>query len=531
MAPTTKLSEIKLEDIEFEAVAQCTDKRVIKRYIKLLEDDGNYFQDLTKACKDKLHEIAPKDYYQMYPVKASDEEVEQANVDLLRWEDEVKATDVTLQKSRKDQIWDAPTLCSSTPVRGSDPVVARPNPRVKDKCPAKIVEEHKTPHDSYARDKTRMGDYYREWEKIDVDALEKEIDEKERLQEESRRCHFEELKEEQRRANATSPIETGALPENVPEIHRKHLADTEKDKGNEAFYAKDYDEAEAYYSRSIQLFAEDCAVWANRALVRLKVRRPQDALRDCEHALALNPRYMKALHRKGKALYELSRYADAVASLQLALAQSPGNTQINGDLMRARQRLRAEPSGPGTQVGALRKHALEDVPSTCQIEEIVDEEEDSTSTAKPEGYVRVVIEEDSDSDEDGGVVQGCSGGADVGDSSKFHKVPIVDASDSDVDDGSVDATQGTAANGKTFHKVPIEQADDDADVEGVVIEELMDDQTFHHVPIGDDCGSDEAEWCRLDQPACLLEDVSTVEENSLPALACRGGPAFFDDMD
>merc|ERR1712136_572461 len=412
------------------------------------------------------------------------------------------ATDVILQKSRKDQIWDAPTPCSSTPVRGSDPVVARPNPRVKDKIPAKIVEEHKTPHDSYARDKTRMGDYYREWEKIDVDALEKEIDEKERLQEESRRCHFEELKEEQRRANATSPIETGALPENVPEIHRKHLADTEKDKGNEAFYAKDYDEAEAYYSRSIQLFAEDCAVWANRALVRLKVRCPQDALQDCE---------------------------DALASLQLALALSPGNTQINGDLMRARQRLRAEPSGPGTQVGALRKHALEDVPSTCQIEEIVDE--DSTSTAKPEGYVRVVIEEDSDSDEDGGVAQGYSGGADVGDSSKFHRVPIVDASDSDVDDGSVDATQGTAANDKTFHKVPIEQADDDADVEGVVIEELMDDQTFHHVPIGDDCGSDEAEWCRLEQPACLLEDVSTVEENSLPALACRGGNAFFDDMD
>merc|ERR1712057_24994 len=87
----------------------------------------------------------------------------------------------------------------------------------------------------------------------------------------------------------------------------------------------------------------------NRALSRLKLENPAGALEDCEHALAINPRYMKALHRKGKALYELHRYEEAVQSFQLALMESPGNTQINGDLMVARRKLRTDGPAPPQQ--------------------------------------------------------------------------------------------------------------------------------------------------------------------------------------
>merc|ERR1712217_542657 len=132
----------------------------------------------------------------------------------------------------------------------------------------------------------------------------------------------------------------------VPEAHRKHMADTEKEKGNEAFYAKDYEEAEAYYSRSLNFCTDDCSTWANRALVRLKLEKLEAALEDCEESLRLNPRYMKALHRKGKALHELRQYEDAVHCFQAALALSPGNTQINGDLMVARRKLRSEGPAP-----------------------------------------------------------------------------------------------------------------------------------------------------------------------------------------
>ncbi|CAK0910218.1 unnamed protein product, partial [Prorocentrum cordatum] len=51
---------VKIEDIDFEAVQECSDKNFLKRYIKILEEDGGYFQELLKACKDKLLEVAPK---------------------------------------------------------------------------------------------------------------------------------------------------------------------------------------------------------------------------------------------------------------------------------------------------------------------------------------------------------------------------------------------------------------------------------------------------------------------------------------
>ena len=57
---------------------------------------------------------------------------------------------------------------------------------------------------------------------------------------------------------------------------------------------QDFEEAEAYYSRSLHFRADDPSCWANRALSRLKLENPAGALADCEHALAINPKYMKA---------------------------------------------------------------------------------------------------------------------------------------------------------------------------------------------------------------------------------------------
>ncbi|CAJ1345024.1 unnamed protein product [Effrenium voratum] len=175
----------------------------------------------------------------------------------------------------------------------------------------------------------------------------------------------------------------------VPEAHKKHMADSEKEKGNEAFYAKDFEEAEAYYTRSLQYMADDVSTWSNRALVRLKLQKPEAALQDCEHALALNSNYVKALHRKGKALYEMQRYDDAVRTFQQALLLSPGNSQINGDLMVARRKLRDAP---------------QEVQS-CRIEELPDDEpvenaKNAASVPLRPGYTRVEIEEDSDSEEE-----------------------------------------------------------------------------------------------------------------------------------
>lgn len=485
------LAEIKLEDIDFEKVAACKDKAVIKRYLKLLEDDGNYFHDLIRECKNKLLELDPKAYYLMFPRATSAEEIDEVNQDLLNWADSVTETDDALRKIKKradkDAIWDMPAVTSPVPIRGQDDAPVRPNLHKTEQPSRDNASTSKKGKDSdYARDGTSMKDYYKSWDSVDIDAMEKEMEEEERKEEEKRKAHFDDLHEQQEAAKATTPINVGNLPDVscVPEAHRRYMSDSEKEKGNEAFYAKDFEEAEAYYTRSLHYTADDCSTWANRALVRLKLQKADLALQDCEHALALDPKYMKALHRKGKALYDLNRIEEAIRAFQLALAQSPGNTQINGDLMVARRRSRdpgptAAPAARAPGVApASRAPRVNDPPATF-VEEVFDDEPIGFSQPKApaafnppvrsaapagpgSGYTRVAIEEDSGSDSEGEAVAVPT----------FRRVQIEDVSGSESEEeGSPAAapqqprevaSQDQAASG--FRRVPI--ADDGSDSDG-----------------------------------------------------------------
>eukprot|EP00929_Paragymnodinium_shiwhaense_P025799 TRINITY_DN15521_c0_g1_i1.p1 TRINITY_DN15521_c0_g1~~TRINITY_DN15521_c0_g1_i1.p1 ORF type:complete len:568 (+),score=172.07 TRINITY_DN15521_c0_g1_i1:111-1814(+) len=455
-----RLDEIKLEDVDFDSVSACRDKHVIKRYIQLLENDGSYFKDLLNACKEKLLELAPKEYWLMYPKQASDQEVLDAKADLLEWENSVNEIDRSLQDGRKHQIFDVVSEGVQAPIRGQEPAVARPHLQKPEKDRPAPERER----DGYARDKTKMKDYYSAWDKIDVDAIEDEMEEDERQEREAQKKHFEDLKAEQDDAHRVTPVSTSASK--VPSAHRKHMADTEKEKGNEAFYAKDFEEAEAYYTRSLQFKADDPSTWANRALVRLKLQRAEGALEDCEHSLALNPRYMKALHRKGKALHDLGRFEDAVRSFQLALAESPGNTQINGDLAVARRKLRTEPSSAPA-------------PGGPRIEELDPVTNLPLGSAAPKkappvraNYTRVAIEEDSDSESEEEVPVKLSSGQ------GFRKVVIEEVSESEDEDEEPSASiAGTAPSAPSagspkkspssgFRKVVIEDTDTEDELDG-----------------------------------------------------------------
>ena len=93
----------------------------------------------------------------------------------------------------------------------------------------------------------------------------------------------------------------------VSTIQREAIAQQEKEKGNEAFYSKDFREAELYYSRSIMYNNQVPSVFGNRCLCRLKQQNYDGALEDAETSLKIDPANVKAMHRKGKALYELQR--------------------------------------------------------------------------------------------------------------------------------------------------------------------------------------------------------------------------------
>jgi len=469
------LDDINLEDIDFEQVKNCTDKDVIKRYIKMLEEDGSFFHELQQACKDKLLEVCPKDYYILYPRQASVKEVDDVTRDLLDWQESVKETDAALRATRKQNIFDdMPGTGVTAPIRGQEEQKhARPNVHRKEEIKDQAGKKTKE-NDDYARDKTKMRDYYNKWDQVDVDAMEQEMDREEAEAAEARKKHFDDMRDDQNKVHdslKSSAVKAKNLPENVPEAHRRHMSDSEKEKGNEAFYAKDFEEAEAYYSRSLHYRADDPSCWANRALARMKLGNPSGALEDCEHALAINDRYMKALHRRGKALYDLGRYEEAVQSFQLALIESPGNTQINGDLMIARRKLRSgdtsTPSQPKTFAPPARSVAAARGESSCVIEEVFDDEDDAkgvAATPVAPGYTRVQIEDDSEEDEEDDPSVTKAG---------FHKVQIQeDSEDSEEGEPETEPSapgherEGASAAPKVaagFHKIQI--VDDDSDSE------------------------------------------------------------------
>jgi len=303
------------------------------------------------------------------------------------------------------------------------------------------------------------------------------------------------------------------------------MADSEKEKGNEAFYAKDFEEAEAYYSRSLHFRADDPSAWANRALSRLKLENPKGALEDCEMGLAINPRYMKALHRKGKALYELQRYEEAVQCFQLALMESPGNTQINGDLMVARRRLRSPDPPPQPKAfapPARTKDARQE--SSCVIEEVFDDEDEiicdappataptpsTASTAPGVGYTRVQIEEDSDSEEEQAPVQ----------KTGFHKVQIEEDSE-DSEQGEPESEPSGATSG--FHKVQIVEGSDSEEDE--VVEAPVATPGFHKIQIVE--GSDSEEESEpVPKASALVQSKAPAPEVCIAAEAVS-----FEDMD
>ncbi|EER02437.1 conserved hypothetical protein [Perkinsus marinus ATCC 50983] len=127
---------------------------------------------------------------------------------------------------------------------------------------------------------------------------------------------------------------------------RHAMCEAEKIKGNESFASGDLDEAELHYTRAIRLRSDVSVLWSNRALVRLKLRRPREGLEDAQRAIALDPKNVKAFHRRGKARAELDYLEEAVKDFQTALkilndsgAEQGIIGRVNADLATARRKL------------------------------------------------------------------------------------------------------------------------------------------------------------------------------------------------
>ncbi|KAF5404698.1 Sperm-associated antigen 1 [Paragonimus heterotremus] len=121
----------------------------------------------------------------------------------------------------------------------------------------------------------------------------------------------------------------------LPEHTRRQLAIREKEKGNEAFHANDYDEALLYYKRSLIAFPTT-AVYNNRALIYLHQKKWSAAAKDCAHVLQEEPDNLKALFRSGRANYELHNLEQAEKHLERLTDLEPTNSRAQNLLRNVR---------------------------------------------------------------------------------------------------------------------------------------------------------------------------------------------------
>jgi len=109
-----------------------------------------------------------------------------------------------------------------------------------------------------------------------------------------------------------------------------------KREGNQCFVVqKNYPKAIQKYTEALEvetgaseqegLAEERAKLFANRAECKIRLGKFEEAVEDCEQALSLQPRYVKASYRKAKCLDELGKTQEAVEILKHSLKYEKNN--------------------------------------------------------------------------------------------------------------------------------------------------------------------------------------------------------------
>ncbi|XP_030830339.1 sperm-associated antigen 1 [Strongylocentrotus purpuratus] len=296
---------IPIELLDYDYIGKCTDAKELEKIYKILRSGTEgYYPDLVDFCEKKLADIAPKSKLlrkEVTPATEFDlgkEEWTKVNNDVKEWADDIskegsidgeEATDENLppvrnrgvintagKKNKSSKEWGKP---SSERIKGSD---------------------------------------FKQWDKYDADEEEAKVEDKD----EGMKAAYEKLARARSATEARAEIDTSGMSDR----EREAVANREKDKGNEAFRASDYQEAILYYTRSLSVVASAPA-FNNRSLARIKLGEYEGAEKDCTKVLQLEPTNIKALLRRGTARKSLKNYELALKDLQAVLQVEPNNKQ------------------------------------------------------------------------------------------------------------------------------------------------------------------------------------------------------------
>ena len=125
--------------------------------------------------------------------------------------------------------------------------------------------------------------------------------------------------------------------ENIEQLLKKvNEIESVKNKANEIFKQKKYEEAIEEYSKVLEFDQSNkkfnSLILANRALCYQKLKKNTEALRDSNQSVKLNPYYARGYVKRGNVYMELKMYDDAKADFQKAKELDPNVSGVEGFL-------------------------------------------------------------------------------------------------------------------------------------------------------------------------------------------------------
>nr|XP_054597325.1 sperm-associated antigen 1 isoform X2 [Nothobranchius furzeri] len=295
--------KVPAEHLDYGYIEKCKDVKYLEKILRVLRSgEEGVYSHLTEFCESHLEKLQPKSRALRKETSAataasfSKDEWSQILQELQTWEEDTKRTDMLL----KQDLFDDLVKSKMPPVRGSRCLVS-PSQSL-------FPEARKNPS------KRAVPRGYREWDKFDV---EKECD----------NIDGDVLKKDPpaildtQHPKLKQEADVSSL---LSQRQKLLLANREKDKGNEAFRAKDFKEAVTYYSRSLSILPT-VGAYNNRAQAEINLSRWHDAMRDCQQVLELDPDNKKALLRRATVHNHMGNVQLASEDLRGVLRQDPYN--------------------------------------------------------------------------------------------------------------------------------------------------------------------------------------------------------------
>lgn len=293
--------DVPLSHLDHKYIPQCKDVKELEKILKVLRSgtEGT-FPDLEKLTEDQIQSLDPdnkllrKSGKPLLPGELDEEERKELEEYIECWVEESKEKEKNLTNSSQNILDEFP------PVRNADTKIS------SDKSEENYANTQKS---SQKRVKPRD---YKEWDRFDIEA---ELNKAEERNDSS---------EGQTTSKTKSDLPESISGSGLSDELKETKANYERNKGNEAFKAGDFDESIVYYCRSISLLPT-AAAYNNRALVYLKQKKWNKALDDCNTVLALEPDNLKAILRRASAYQGLTRYPQAKKDLETVLNKEPSN--------------------------------------------------------------------------------------------------------------------------------------------------------------------------------------------------------------